>query len=282
MKWFFALGRDSMAFDHYANMLQVAFYTAMKHNPGLEPVFLYDGENDGNHLLKWLEDKPVTIINKRTSFYNEIKSASGIDKTPWAFSAATGAFLRVEIPAIMAERGWKDKFVLYTDCDVMFMKNCVDHFKKLKPEYFTVGPEFTKINYTAMNTGVMIMNIENLMKTLDSFMRHIRENMDEFVNSSYDQAAYRSYYAGKYDHLPLEYNWKPYWGSLGKAAIIHFHGPKPYQRHALLNGRMPEYFEVLGKIGYYKACLMWEKNLIDAFSDRIDKKPFTKNTNLNI
>ena len=28
--------------------------------------------------------------------------------------------------------------------------------------------------------------------------------------------------------LPLEYNWKPYWGINNEAKIIHFHGIKPY------------------------------------------------------
>lgn len=27
--------------------------------------------------------------------------------------------------------------------------------------------------------------------------------------------------------LPIEYNWKPYWGINGNAKLIHFHGMKP-------------------------------------------------------
>lgn len=27
--------------------------------------------------------------------------------------------------------------------------------------------------------------------------------------------------------LPIEYNWKPYWGINDKAKLIHFHGMKP-------------------------------------------------------
>jgi hypothetical protein len=36
-----------------------------------------------------------------------------------------------------------------------------------------------------------------------------------------------------WDDLPLELNWKTYWGLNRDAAILHFHGPKPYNRAAL-------------------------------------------------
>jgi hypothetical protein len=34
-------------------------------------------------------------------------------------------------------------------------------------------------------------------------------------------------------------NWKPYWGENAQAKIIHFHGPKPFQRD-YLDSHWPE------------------------------------------
>lgn len=43
----------------------------------------------------------------------------------------------------------------------------------------------------------------------------------------FDQGYINEVCDNEFDFLPLEYNWKPYWGLNENAKIIHFHGIKP-------------------------------------------------------
>jgi hypothetical protein len=88
-----------------------------------------------------------------------------------------------------------------------------------------------------MNTGVMLMNTERLRESLSQFRKYIRQNLAELERESWDEAAYRWFYRDSngplWDRLRPELNWKPYWGWNPQARIIHFHGPKRYQRSCL-------------------------------------------------
>jgi len=85
-----------------------------------------------------------------------------------------------------------------------------------------------------MNTGVMLMNTDRLQKSLPKFREYVSENLADLERESWDEAAYRWYYRDEngplWDRLRPELNWKPYWGESPAAKIIHFHGPKPFQR----------------------------------------------------
>ena len=63
------------------------------------------------------------------------------------------------------------------------------------------------------------------------------DKVETLVKDAWDQTAYKMFYAGifgfKWHKLPPELNWKPYWGDYSSANIIHFHGPKPFQKEAL-------------------------------------------------
>lgn len=72
----------------------------------------------------------------------------------------------------------RDKYVLYTDTDVMFMDEVAGGLKPLAPKYFAVAPEFTKDNYEEMNSGVMLMNLQNLRKKDSNFRRFMSKNLD--------------------------------------------------------------------------------------------------------
>jgi hypothetical protein len=59
-------------------------------------------------------------------------------------------------------------------------------------------------------------------------------------------------------------NWKPYWEENREARIIHFHGPKPYQRN-YIDSHYPEIKYLSG--GCYGAlCDVWEELLNEANS----------------
>jgi hypothetical protein len=264
MKWFFALNEKSGDFENYSKMLKVAVYTAQKFT-SLKPHFLYDGGE--NSLTKWLRERNVEIINCRTFLFDELKKIAAKRQDENYLGIGAGAFLRTEIPKVTKDLGFTDNYVLYTDLDVMFLREVTDELEKMSPRYFAVAPEFNTKDYKLMNSGVMLMNLENLRKNDEVFRDFMQREIESLVDKSWDQGAYIEFYRGKYwgfkwDKLPAEFNWKTYWKDFSKAGIIHFHGPKPTQKDVLLSGNPPEHLKpLLPLVGenYGELCDMWEK-----------------------
>ena len=245
MQWFFALTEDSTAFRPYAEMIMVAVHTARKVT-SLEPHCIYEGgEND---FTAWLRKRGVQIISHR-SFVREALEELGRQKqNPHLAAALSGAFSRIELPEIVRDRGGSGR-VLYTDCDVMFLDDVVPELTAASCEYFAVAPESTQDDYVNMNTGVMLMNTERLGQSLPVFRDYVSKNLAALEAESWDEAAYRWFYRNEsgplWDRLRPELNWKPYWGENADAKIIHFHGPKPYQRD-YIDSHWPELKEHTG------------------------------------
>jgi hypothetical protein len=226
MQWFFALTEDSTAFRQYAEMIMVAVHTAKKFT-SLEPHCVYDGGD--NEFTEWLARHGVRIVRHR-SFVREQLTELGRQKgNPHLAAALSGAFSRVELPELSAA----DR-LLYTDCDVIFRGEVVPELEANPCHYFAVAPEGVQDDYVNMNTGVMLMNLARLRESLPKFRQYISENLAALERESWDEAAYRWYYRDNngplWDRLRPELNWKPYWGENAQAKIVHFHGPKPYQR----------------------------------------------------
>ena len=208
MKWYFACNEKS---PDFFPLIKGAVNSVLK-NTDLEPIFIYDGKE--NELTEWLEDRGVKIIRHRVSFYDKLQ-AHGDEKY---LSVASGAFLRCDIPIIETE----DEIVLYTDCDVLFLKN---FDTKIKPKYFACSAQTNKLNFTAFNTGVMLMNVKTLRESHTEFIKFITENLCNLP--TFDQSAYQKFYKHKNTKLPVRFNHKPYWGVDKNAVILHFHGCKP-------------------------------------------------------
>jgi len=259
MKWFFALNEASSSFDNYSKMLRVAVYTAYKYTE-LEPFFIYDGAE--NELTQWLRSKGVKIIFHRVSIYNELKSLDDQNNSNYLISTGSGAFQRIDIPLIVKENGWNDKYVLYSDCDIMFWGET--NFDIINCKYFAVAPEIIIDDYVNMNSGVMVMNIPNLFPSVDGFHRFVKQNLLQLSSRDWDQTAYRSYYHLEWDKLDTIYNWKPYWGMNSDAKIIHFHGPKPTSENEVLvgiiNGRPKELADQAGDV-YFRLVDSWKQYL---------------------
>ena len=220
MKWFFALCNESKDCKRTIEHLKVAVTSARRHT-NLEPYFLYDGERD--ELTEWLTKKGVNIVITQVSFLKAL-----IDNPKFEnIGTARGAYLRVEVPKIVKALNLDDKFILYTDCDVIFTKNTTDIFNNT-PKYFSAAPEFKADDYSYVNTGVMLINVDNMTSSLEEFIKHIKTQCKnaKATHTAYDQSMYNEFYKDKFDRLPPEYNWKPYWGFNPNAKIIHFHGPK--------------------------------------------------------
>jgi lipopolysaccharide biosynthesis glycosyltransferase len=245
MQWYFALTEDSTAFRQYAEMVMVAVHTAQKHT-GLEPHCIYDGNE--NEFTAWLKKRGVRIIAHR-SFVREALEELGRQKqNPHLAAALSGAFSRIELPEITQPTNGNDR-VLYTDCDVMFLDDVVPELEGNACRLFAVAPESDREDYVNMNTGVMLMNVARLRESLPRFREYVARNLAALEAESWDEAAYRWFYRDEngpgWDRLRPELNWKPYWGENDDAKIIHFHGPKPYQREHI-ESHWPELKSFIG------------------------------------
>ncbi len=262
-KWFFALGGSTPAGKQYCEMAKVAVHTALRCTK-LQPHFIYDGEE--NFFTRWLKDREIPIIRHRSSLAAAFPDV-GLAKADIPLAAAlSGAFLRVDLPAIACELGETGK-VFYTDCDVIFRAEVEPDLDACPCRYFGVAPEFSADDYEKMNTGAMLMNVSTLRKSLPEFRRFIIEQMENLRTDSWDQSAYRRFYraadgARLWEKLPATLNWKPYWGDYATAKIIHFHGPKPYQRN-YIDSHYPEIKHLTGG-AYQELVDLYETLLAEA------------------
>ena len=257
MKWFFALNEGGPTFGYYAGLVQVAVHTARQYT-NLEPVFIYDGRD--NLLTDWLLARGVVVLKRRSIIAGDIlRTGSAASQ-----AIASGAYLRVEVPLLMQEMGWSDPFALYTDCDVMFTPRFDETALKCTPRFFAVAPEDTPGNLEAMNSGVMVMNVEALRSDWPAFQATIRAELAASFGSSFDQHAYRVHYQGRWEHLPAELNWKPHWGRNDAAQIIHFHGPKPFQKYSVTAGQVPPVLLRLATDSFYEYAVEFDQALLSA------------------
>ncbi len=288
MKCFFAFKESNDVNHSYDQLLKVSVYSAIK-NTDLDLYCLFDGQP--NETTQWLQQKGVTVIHHRSCFYDKIKEIT-LDKigNPDYLNIGAGAFLRVEIPTIMQDLGFTDKYVLYTDCDVMFQRNVAEGLVHIQPRYFAVAPEFHINDFQRMNSGVMVMNVESLLEKDLAFCKFTSDHLDEFIpgyrepvraaflaywlngrlrfHPTWDQSAYHRFFRQNWSGLPLwnrlptHYNWKPYWGDGSQADIIHLHGPKPNQAKLFASDNIPVNLQPLIPLatpGYFQSSQVWNE-----------------------
>lgn len=239
MKWFFALNATSLhgQRDFWEPMMLAAVASA-QHHTDLDPHLMWDGDEDP--FLDTLRARGVTVIKHRVTFFDALEAHAPAQHVGW-LSIASGAFLRTELPLLV-----EDAVILYTDCDVLF--NGPFH-APMHPKVFACAPEFERGNPNEVNTGVMLMNLPALRSTLPEFQQFIRGHLNDF--RTFDQDAYRQFYAGQAELLPDTFNWKPYWGVNEDATIVHFHGPKPAWAKRTLaqedDNNVPIFTELFGR-----------------------------------
>ena len=243
-------------------MIMVAVHTARRFT-SLVPHCIYDGGD--NDFTEWLTKHDVRIIRHRSFLHERLIELGQQKGNPHLAAALSGAFSRVEIPDLITSLGGAAR-ILYTDCDVIFRDEVVPELEAHPCRYFAVAPEWAKDDYVNMNTGVMLMNLDRLRESLPEFRDYIWENLAELEKESWDEAAYRWFYRDEngplWDRLRPELNWKPYWGDNPEAKIIHFHGPKPFQRDHI-DSHWPELRSLTGG-SYEKTIEQWSELLNEA------------------
>jgi hypothetical protein len=232
LKWYFAISESSLEReDHdWRGLIRVAVESAHQ-KTRLRPNMLYDGQP--NEFTDELRRKGVRIIPYRVSFYRELEQHQPHNE--WYLKIASGAFLRTEIPLIETD----DDFVLYTDCDVMFLKD-IPSLSCHEP--FIVAPEAEPDALSGINTGVMLMNVRSLKDSFSKFREFIGNNLERF--NAFDQTAYQLFYPGQFGALSPQLNWRPYWWYNPDAVVLHWHGPKPIVVRRLLDDPNSSTWEV--------------------------------------
>lgn len=227
MKCYICLTDSIATRKDYLDLLKVTLISARK-NTSLHLVCLYDGKVD-DPVYNLLNKYNVEIIFHQLPYKQELME---IYPHKWMlqnlgkeieYSRIFGTFMRMEIPIIEKT----DKYVLYTDIDVIF--NSDISFDELpQPAFLAAAPEFNP-NIEEMeyfNAGVLLMNIEGMKIKREEFIKRLK-NRDRNASGLFDQGYLNELCFKDMELLPIELNWKPYWGINDKAKLIHFHGMKP-------------------------------------------------------
>ena len=251
MKWYFGL--DAAGIDGDTGLhARLAVLSALSVG-GLEPHCLYAGERDA--FTAWLEARGVVVHLIFPRFSQVIRDRALDGGYSLKFM---GHWLRSQICLIEHSA----PMVLYTDCDVVFLKTV--SFGTVPPPTIACAPEFSVDDWSYFNSGVMLMNLDQLRQDYDAFERFaIAGIRSDYSWNFRDQRGYNEFYKDRWSRLDPLCNWKPYWGYDPTASILHFHGPKfrfisaiaggfdwtidPVDRQlgSLLLGHLPAYLQYL-------------------------------------
>ena len=227
MKCYICLTDSIVNRKDYFNMLKVTLISARK-NTSLRLICLYDSKI-GDPVYNLLKDFKVEIIIHELPYKKELME---IYSHEWMetelgkdieYSRIFGTFMRMEIPIIEKE----DEYVLYTDMDIIFNDDIL--LKDLPhPAYLAAAPEFERDTkrMSYFNAGILVMNIQGMRIKYQQFVEMMKKRQRS-TSGLFDQGYLNELCFKDMEILPIEYNWKPYWGINGNAKLIHFHGMKP-------------------------------------------------------
>jgi lipopolysaccharide biosynthesis glycosyltransferase len=248
MKWFFTLNDDHNFFE----LAKVAIATAKK-NTKLEPVCMYSGNN--RNLSSWLIDHGVEVIHHRATL-EEFAVDLYKNNSTKPKEHVQAFFIRVDMPLFCPSETF-----LYADVDIMFLGDCSELGKSIVPKVLAAAPQENPWEFEDMfNNGVMVCNGQALKDTYQDFLTFIRENQKS--DWCYEQESYNRFYRKMAEPLPLEYNWKAYWEKdraywyngvaprNGPIQILHFHGPKPYDKDELFRRYCNKWFHSFKETWY--------------------------------
>lgn len=204
MLWFACI-RDGD--PEYHEMYLCALKSAHAHTT-LDPYLIYDGSNTA--FIASVKKVGATVINHTFSLAHTtyFKRQSEL----WQ-RVAGGTYLRLDIPLICQNIDFYDTYALYTDVDILFLSDPVPELEKITPSFFAACPEIGPNNWSYVNAGVLLLNIDAMYSTYNKFMKHVNDTLDI---PGFDQTALNTFYVGKIERLPLIYNYKPYWGIYAK------------------------------------------------------------------
>lgn len=221
MKCYLTLTAPASDDDPYVDLLEVTLKSA-RENTTLDVHVLYDGPEDCR-TFRLMKQYGAKVIPHRFSHYEEVQRLFRTDfkGRPVDSRKVAGTFMRLDIPFLEKE----EEYVLYVDMDVFFIRD-VRAEDLPKPEYLAASSEFSRQQNMKLyfNAGVLVMNVRNMRRRCKKIFRDLKEGK---ATPGFDQGYLNKYCLADRTWLPVEYNWKPYWGVNPQAAIIHYHGMKP-------------------------------------------------------
>jgi lipopolysaccharide biosynthesis glycosyltransferase len=261
MRWFLGLNHDAPHFAAYADMAQVAIFSALKHT-SLQPHLIFDGPDCD--LTRWVRRQGGTVLFRQSFLKERLAELSRRPESPFASAHGNGVYLRAEIPDILRENAWDDARVLYTDNDVMFTP-------KFDPEAFpgldcafAVAAEGNPHDYSVINSGIMLINCAKMEEVNPVFKSFLRFDLPMAVTRDWDQHSYKVFFGRRFNRLEPTFNWKTYWGRHDDARIIHFHGPKPFLRDAIRAKACDPMHLSLVSDFYWECCEQFDRHLQEA------------------
>lgn len=227
MKCYFALTEPDSDNEVYLDLLEVTLKSANS-NTTLDLYALYDGSITSRcHEL--LRKYNVNVIYHKFSheeYLPKVYPLSYMQKKLGkvvSYKKIAGTFMRLDIPFIEKE----DDYVLYSDIDVIFNSDItLDELPH--PRYLAAAPEFEKdiTKIDGFNAGILLINVQNMKEKISQIFDLLQRGKRN-TTGIFDQGFLNQFCFKDMDLLPVEYNWKPYWGINKEAKIIHFHGMKP-------------------------------------------------------
>jgi hypothetical protein len=257
--WFAGFYDGKSDISAYARYYAAALLSAQHSAPGLfQPVLLVghleeDRQSVPSEIQRvkdqfyhWVQEQGAIVIHRDSLTFQDVINQHNSQQPP---HNRQGPFLRMDIPNIVQEHNLFNRdgicqhndVVLYTDCDVLFVNMTTSSLEEAKDlvsgrhnntQIVAYGPQSGKI-HEAVNTGIMFFSVSKFGSRLKDLLSFGSERAFKF--DSYDQGLMNAYFARKRSLraiLPLEWNYKAYWGQPTTSNglpphIIHFHGLKP-------------------------------------------------------
>ena len=227
MKCYFALTEPDKDNTFYTDLFEVTLKSA-RQNTKLELVALYSGSRD-HKCYQLMKDYGVEVIEHEFSHKMALKKTFNEDYMMSHFGKLipyekiSGTFMRMDIPFIEK----REEQVFYADIDVIFNQD-IDERHMPKPKYLAAAPEFHQdiLHDGYFNAGIMLLNVEGMREKVEQIFDDLSLGIPN-KTGVFDQGYLNQYCYADMERLPIEFNWKPYWGYNENAKIIHFHGMKP-------------------------------------------------------
>ena len=227
LKCFFAFSSDIENNQIYIDLLIATLESAVQ-NTTLDLHCIYIGSENDN-IYKILKKYNVTIYITDLQFFSKLKNVyteEYIHKN--ALGHISDLSMKARFSRFLIPLFTQDEYVLYCDTDLIFLKDIrLEDFPPPLPKTIAVCPECENIQfYDYFNAGVMLINIKSFAEKYKELIKMLDQGQHASIEC-YDQGYLNDLYKNNFEKLPLEYNWKSYWGYNDNIKILHFHGLKP-------------------------------------------------------
>jgi len=206
MYWFFNCN------NYRTEAIKALVYSAFKHNPHFLPICIWDEPRYSEPDVKnWLIERGVLVIPHKPILdlsrqFDTIKAYS--DSLGWGINKLTvnGCWQKVDVPKICCDLGIKDRYVLLTDPDCLWM----DTFElEVKPPILAAACEEEPRRHY-ISGGIYVWNMPRAINDYNNFLLFCMQNFERVGHG--DNVGYLHYYGYEnISHLSPDWNFKPYW-----------------------------------------------------------------------